>query len=77
MSNAAANTVTIPANSSVTFAIGTQITVRHAGAGKMTIAGANGVSVNSSATLALRAQHSTVSLLKVGTDEWDLAGDVA
>ncbi len=77
VSNAAANTVTIPTNASVVFAIGTQITVRQSGAGKTTIAGATGVTVNSAATLALRAQHSTVSLLKVGVDEWDLAGDVA
>jgi hypothetical protein len=77
MNNAAANTVTIPANSAVAFEIGTQITVRQAGDGQTTIAPAAGVTVNSAATLALRAQHSTVSLLKVGTDEWDLAGDVA
>jgi hypothetical protein len=39
VSNTAANTVTIPTNASVAFAIGTQITVRQSGAGKTTIAG--------------------------------------
>jgi hypothetical protein len=77
INNPAANAVTVPTNSAVAFPIGTQITVRQAGAGQTTIAAAAGVIVNSAATLALRAQHSTVSLLKVGADEWDLAGDVA
>lgn len=45
VNNAAANTVTIPANVDVAFAIGTQITVRQAGARKTTIAGAACVTV--------------------------------
>lgn len=76
LNNAAAITMTVPPNSSVAFPTGTQIVLRQVGAGQVTVAAGAGVTVNTSQTLKLRAQHSTASLIKVGTDEWDLAGDL-
>lgn len=74
MTNAAANTVTVPLDSSVAFDIGTEIIVRQAGAGSTTIVATGGVTINTSNTLTIAAQHDSVSLVKVATDEWDLAG---
>jgi hypothetical protein len=76
MNNASANTVTVPANANVAFAIGTVITVGQYGAGKTTVAAAAGVTIRSAGSLlGLRAQYSQVTLQKIGTDEWWLAGD--
>lgn len=77
MNRATAQTLTVPANSTAAFPVGTQIIVRQAGAGQVTVAAAGGVTINSSLSLKLRAQHSTATLVKVGTNEWDLSGDLA
>ena len=74
--NASAMTHTVPPNSSVAFPVGTQIIFRNTGAGQLTIAAGSGVTINTSQTLLLRAQHSTASIVKVATDEWDIAGDL-
>lgn len=71
-----ANNVTVPAESSVNFPIGTQITIRQAGAGQTTIVEGTGVTVTTPETLKLRGQHSTATLVKVGSDLWDLMGDL-
>lgn len=76
MDNASPNTVTVPPNSSVAFAVGAQVHVRQAGAGQTTIAEGAGVTVNTPETLKLRGQHSTATLVKVATDTWDLMGDL-
>jgi hypothetical protein len=76
LNNASAITMTVPPNSSVAFPTGTQIVLRQVGAGQVTVAEGSGVTINTSQTLLLRAQHSTATLIKVGTDEWDLAGDL-
>jgi len=78
MNNAAANTLTVPLNSTVAFPIGTQMHIRQVGAGQTTLAGAGSpaVVINSSETLKLNKQHSTATLIKVATDEWDLLGDL-
>lgn len=73
--NGSAVTLTIPTNSSVAFPVGTQILLKQGGAGQVTVAGA-GVTINTSQTLLLRAQHSGASLVKTGTDTWDLFGDL-
>lgn len=68
--------LTVPANATVAFPIGTVVQVRQAGAGQVTIVAAGGVTINTSETLVLRGQHSTAALVKVGVDEWDLTGDL-
>jgi hypothetical protein len=71
-----ATTVTVPAAASVPFAIGTRIFVRQAGPGQTSIAPAVGVTIHTPETMKLRKQHSTGALVKVGSDEWDLMGDL-
>lgn len=76
MNAAGVNTVTVPTNASVAFDIGTQIVIRQSGAGKTAILPAGGVTINTPETLSLRKQHSTATLVKVGTNEWDVVGDL-
>lgn len=78
MANAAANTLTIPANATTAFDIGDILYVQQKGAGQTTIAAAGGVTINypATASLALRDQWSWAQLVKTGTDEWALAGDL-
>lgn len=77
MNNGSANTLTIPAEASVAFAVGTVISVIQLGAGTTTVTGDTGVTVNgtSAGSADLTAQHSAVSLIKIASDNWNLAGD--
>lgn len=74
--NASPITVTVPANASVAYTIGTQINLYQKGAGKVTVVGDGGVTVNTSQTLSLRAQNALASLIKIAGDEWVLIGDL-
>jgi len=77
MSNASANTLTVPPNSSVAFPTGTRIDVLQKGAGQTTIAAGSGVTINSKASaLNLSAQYSGATLIKYGTDTWFAVGDL-
>jgi hypothetical protein len=81
MNNASANTLTIPLNSSVAVPIGTEIIVIQTGAGQTSIAVASGVTLNCTPQTAtnaakLRAQWSSVSLIKRATDTWIAIGDL-
>lgn len=80
-SNAAAQTYTIPLNSSVAYATGAQINIIQIGAGQVTIQGAGGVTVASTgataATPKLRSQYSSATLIKVATDTWYVVGDIS
>ena len=76
LTNGSAITLTIPANSSVAYPIGTQIDLAQLGAGQVTIAGASGVTVNSASGLKLRDQYSAASCIKTATDTWLLVGDL-
>lgn len=78
LTNGSAITVTVPTNASVAFPIGTQITLAQMGAGKVTVAGAVGVTVYSSDSfLSLRTQYSSGTLIKTATNTWLLIGDIA
>lgn len=74
LTNAAAIALTIPTNATVAFPIGTVINLVQYGAGQVTVGGA-GVTINSAQGLKLRAQYSSGTLIKMGTDEWLLSGD--
>jgi hypothetical protein len=77
ISNAGANTLTVPTNASAAFSIGTTILVRQAGAGQTTVTAAGGVTVNSRGTaLKLAGQYAYATLVKTGTDTWELTGDI-
>jgi hypothetical protein len=78
LTNAAAIALTIPTNATIPFAIGTQITIAQSGAGKVTVAGAVGVTVNAAdGFLSLRTQWSMGTLIKTGTNSWILIGDTS
>jgi hypothetical protein len=78
INNASANNLTVPLNSSVAFATGTQILLAQYGAGQTTIVATSGVTVRSNgAKLKLNAQYSGATLIKIDTNEWYLFGDIA
>lgn len=77
ISNASANTITIPPNSSVAFPIGTQVRILQTGVGQCTVTAGAGVTVNGTPGLKLRAQWSSVTLVKRATDTWVAIGDLA
>ncbi len=76
MSNAAANTFTIPPNSSVAYKIGARIWVTQIGVGTTTIVEGSGVTINKATNLILGTQWQPVSLLKVAVNTWDLTKGV-
>ena len=78
MSNASANTITIPPNSSVAFGIGTQINIAQLGAGQTTIVAGSGVTLNSAgAKLKLSAQYAVATCVKINTNEWFVVGSLS
>jgi hypothetical protein len=78
LNNASANNLTVPLNSSVAFATGTQILLAQYGAGQTTIVATSGVTIRSNgAKLKLNAQYSGATLIKIDTNEWYLFGDIA
>lgn len=76
MDKATAVNLTVPANATVAFPVGTEIPIFAKGAGQVTVVAAGGVTINTPETLLLRKQYSTGLLVKVATDEWDLTGDL-
>ena len=78
MNVATANNLTIPLNSSVAFATGTQILLAQYGAGQTTVVATSGVTIRSSGSkLKLNAQYSGATLIKIGSDDWYLFGDIS
>jgi hypothetical protein len=69
--------LTVPANSSVAFEIGTAIDVLQTGASQVTIVADTGVTVNSTPGLKLRTQWSSATLVKRNTDTWVVLGDLS
>ena len=67
--------VTVPLNATVAFAIGTHIDVIQAGAGLVDFVATGGVTINATG-LDMASQWAAATLIKVGTDEWDLIGNL-
>jgi hypothetical protein len=67
--------ITIPTNASVAFDVGTAISITQNGTGQVTVLAASGVTLNTTFGPKTRVQHSTIALVKIGTDEWLLSGD--
>jgi len=76
MTNASANTLTIPTNSSVAFAVDTVILVKMGGAGPTTISAATGVTLNgtSAGSADISGQYKWAGLRKSAIDAWELFG---
>jgi hypothetical protein len=77
LNNAAAIALTVPADNTVAYTTGTQITLLQTGAGQVTIAGAAGCTVNATPGLKMRAQWSSVTLLKRAANTWVAMGDLS
>ena len=77
MSNASANTFTVPPNSSVAFGIGTQLNIAQLSTGQTSVVAGAGVTINSDgAKLTLNAQYAVATVVKTGTDEWFAVGNL-
>jgi hypothetical protein len=75
--NGSANDLRIPTNASHAFPIGTEIIVIQYGTGQTTIAPTAGVTMRSNGGKnKLSAQYSVATLIKIGTNEWTLFGDI-
>ncbi len=78
--NGSAIAVTVPTNTTVPFAIGTEIALSQQGAGQVTVVAASGVTINTPITgvaVKTRVQHSVIGIKKVDTDTWLALGDLA
>lgn len=76
MNVASANSVTVDPDSVTSFPVGTFLTIRQAGVGITTIVAGAGVTITTPSSLVLRTQNSTVQLIKIAANTWDLIGDV-
>jgi len=68
-------TVELALNSTNEIPVGFIMHVHQQGAGQITIVPVDGVTANSSRSLATGAQYAALSLMKVGTDAWVVVGD--
>ncbi len=67
------HTLTVPANATAAFAVGSEIRVQQIGTGSTTFVGAGGVTVNAANGLfAISAQYGSALLRKRATDIWIL-----
>ena len=74
-SNGSAQTITIPPNSSVAFAIGTQIIVQNLGSANATLAQGSGVTIQSKdSNKEIDGQYAAATCIKTATDTWSLIG---
>jgi hypothetical protein len=74
---ASAMSIIVPTNAAQAYSIGQRVDIMQYGAGQVTVSGDTGVTVRFTPTNKLRATYSTASIIKIGTDEWVLAGDLA
>lgn len=81
LSNASANTFTIPPNASVAFPVGTVLNFAQTGAGQTTITQGAGVTITSVGATAsapkTRVQYSACSAVQTSANNWLVFGDIA
>ncbi len=72
-----AMTLTVPANGTIAFPVGTEIDIFQDGAGQVTIAGAVGVTIHSAGSaLKITNQYGGASLKQIAADVWALVGSL-
>lgn len=76
MSVAGANTFTIPPQASVTWVVGTTLTLIQKGAGQVTLTPGAAVTIQTASSLTTRAQWSIVSVTNIAADVWVAGGDL-
>jgi hypothetical protein len=69
-------TVTVPTDSEI-FEVGSTIDIIQTGSSQVTITGDTGVTINSTPGLKLRAQWSSATLIKRGSNLWVVVGDLS
>jgi len=78
MNVSSGNSLSVPANADVAFPVGTQIIITQLGAGQTTIVALSGVTIRSSGgKLKITDQYSGATLIKRGTNEWVLYGNLS
>jgi hypothetical protein len=77
ITSSTAKNLTVPTNASVPFPIGISFQVQRGGTGTLTIVPAGGVTVHNGIGYKLAGQWSVATLVKSGTDAWELIGDVS
>ena len=77
LSDAGANTITIPANSAVAYPIGTQLNFQQAGAGTTTIAITTDTLNSAGSLFDLNGQYAVATALKMTATTWTLFGNLA
>jgi hypothetical protein len=75
LSNASAIAVTIAADATTDFPVGTQLLLMQLGAGQVTVSGAVGVTVISRSGTKTAGQYALISLIKVAANQWVVGGD--
>jgi hypothetical protein len=73
MNRATAQTVTVPANSSVRIPVNTVLWLQQYGAGAVTLSAAGGVTIRSAQGLATNTQYAAIRLKKIATNEWSVS----
>lgn len=77
VNSSSALTITVPANASVAFPVGTEIEIMRYGSGAVTIAAASGVTIYCSETARTIAdQYTSAVLKKVAANTWVLQGNI-
>ncbi len=76
--SSSAGSITIPANATVAFPIGTYINFCQINTGQLSLVAAAGVTINfpSGVGLKARAQYSQISAYKAASDTWRIIGDL-
>lgn len=69
--------VTVPLNSATPFPVGAQINILQTGGGQVSLATPSGVTLNGTPGLRLRAQWSSVTVIKRSTNTWVAIGDLS
>ncbi len=77
MTKGTATVLTIPANGSIAFPVGTEVTIRQGGAGQVTVAITSDTLNNPGATLKTRVQYSQFTIKKMASTTWTIIGDAA
>ena len=78
MTNAVDAAVTVPPSGTINFPVGSEIRVVRNGAGKVSFTAGVGVTIRSdTAKLFIATQYSSATLIKRGTDEWYLIGNLS
>lgn len=77
VSSTSGTTITVPADSSYNYPVGTTLDILQTNTGQVTIAADAGVTVNATPGLKLRTQWSSATLLKRAANTWVAFGDLS